>query len=84
MAWQPSCARGQSSGAGVSAAALTGPRAAVQTGAQFRLLVRELGLDATAAGHSASPAASSASEGGLVPLPGLTAAAVTAPGAAGR
>jgi hypothetical protein len=41
MAWQPSCARGQSSGTGVSAAALTGPRAAALTGTQFRPLVRE-------------------------------------------
>src|SRR5882672_4221144 len=40
-AWQPSHAREQSSGAGVSAAALTGPRAAAQTGTQFRPLVRK-------------------------------------------
>src|SRR5712691_5670678 len=40
-AWQPSRLRGQSSGAGVSAAALTGPRAAAQTGTQFRPLVRK-------------------------------------------
>jgi len=41
IAWQPSCARGQSSGGAVSAAALTSPRAAALTGTQFRLLVRE-------------------------------------------
>ncbi len=41
-AWQPSRARGQSSGVGVSAAALTGPRAAAQTGVPMRPLVREL------------------------------------------
>ncbi len=43
-AWQPSRARGQSSGAGVSAAALTGPRAAALTGVPFRPLVREPGV----------------------------------------
>jgi hypothetical protein len=32
IAWQPSNPRGQSSGGAVSAAALTGPRAAAQTG----------------------------------------------------
>ena len=42
VAWQPSGPRGQSSGDAVSAAALTGPRAAAQTGTQFRPLVREL------------------------------------------
>jgi len=41
-AWQPSGARGQSSGDAASAAALTGPRAAAQTGTPFRPLVREL------------------------------------------
>ena len=41
VAWQPSRARGQSSGDAVSAAALTGPRAAAQTGTQFRPLVRK-------------------------------------------
>jgi hypothetical protein len=35
MAWQPSRLRGQSGGDGVSAAALTGPRAAAQTGVPF-------------------------------------------------
>jgi hypothetical protein len=40
-AWQPSHARRQPSGAAASAAALTGPRAAAQTGAQFRPLVRK-------------------------------------------
>jgi hypothetical protein len=44
VAWQPSRLRGQSSGAGVSAAALTGPRAAALTGTQFRPLVREPGV----------------------------------------
>src|SRR6267142_3025788 len=43
-AWQPSRARGQSSGAAVSAAALTGPRAAALTGVPFRPLVREPGV----------------------------------------
>src|SRR5712691_7325126 len=43
-AWQPSRARGQSSGAAVSAAALTGPRAAALTGVPFRPLVREPGM----------------------------------------
>jgi hypothetical protein len=38
---QPSSSRGQSSDGVVSAAARTGPRAAAQTGAQFRPLVRE-------------------------------------------
>jgi hypothetical protein len=42
IAWQPSGARGQSSGDAVSAAALTGPRAAAQTGAHFRPIGREL------------------------------------------
>ena len=41
MAWQPSRPRGQSSGDAVSAAALTGPRAAAQTGVPLRPLVRE-------------------------------------------
>src|SRR6266571_7343416 len=41
---QPSRLRGQSSGAGVSAAALTGPRAAALTGVPFRPLVREPGV----------------------------------------
>src|SRR5437764_6421549 len=41
VAWQPSGLRGQSSGDAVSAAALTGPRAAAQTGTQFRPLVRK-------------------------------------------
>ncbi len=35
VAWQPSSARGQSSGDAASAAALTGPRAAAQTGVPF-------------------------------------------------
>ena len=41
VAWQPSRARGQCSGDAVSAAARTGPRAAAQTGTQFRPLVRK-------------------------------------------
>src|SRR5216684_4013346 len=63
-AWQPSRLRGQSSGAGVSAAALTGPRAAAQTGIHCRPLLREPLRD------SAPPAADSAGEGSHVPLPG--------------
>src|SRR5258706_4863028 len=43
-AWQPSRARGQSSGDAISAAALTGPRAAALTGVPFRPLVREPGV----------------------------------------
>jgi len=41
VAWLPSGARGQSSGDAASAAALTGPRAAAQTGIPFRPFVRE-------------------------------------------
>src|SRR5439155_23416645 len=41
VAWQPSGSRGQSSGDAVSAAALTGPRAAAQTGIPLRQPVRE-------------------------------------------
>ena len=41
VAWQPSRSRGQSGGDAVSAAALTGPRAAAQTGLPLRPLVRE-------------------------------------------
>jgi hypothetical protein len=41
VAWQPSDLRGQSSGDALSAAALTDPRAAAQTGLPLRLLVRE-------------------------------------------
>src|SRR5712691_4089810 len=41
VAWQPSRSRGQSSGDVVSAAALTGPRAAAQTGTPFRPRMRE-------------------------------------------
>jgi hypothetical protein len=41
IAWQPSGVRGPSSGDGVSAAALTGPRAAAQTDVPLRPFVRE-------------------------------------------
>ena len=50
-AWQPSGARGQSSGDAASAAALTGPRAAAQTGTQSRPLVREPGVGGTPRRH---------------------------------
>jgi hypothetical protein len=40
-AWQPSARRGQSGGDAVSAAALTGPPTAAQTGIPLRPLVRE-------------------------------------------
>src|SRR6267378_2120795 len=41
IAWQPSNPRGQSSGDAASAAALTGPRAAAQTGVPLRPSERE-------------------------------------------
>src|SRR5216683_3796249 len=83
-AWQPSRARGQSSGGAVSAAALTGPRAAAQTGIPMRPLVREPLLPATDTPPGGCQP--SAGEGSLAPLPGHTATAVTAqaPAAARR
>src|SRR5207302_403392 len=44
VAWQPSDPRGQSSGDGASAAALTSPRAAALTGTPRRTLVHEPGV----------------------------------------
>jgi hypothetical protein len=51
VAWQPSRVRGQSSGAAVSAAARTGPRAAAQTGIHVRPLVRKPVVDWTPRRH---------------------------------
>jgi hypothetical protein len=70
-AWQPSRARGQSSGAGVSAAALTGPRAAAQTGVPLRPTEREPVVAWTPRRHSLGgvPHGAAVDDGGVGPRP---------------
>ncbi len=70
-AWQPSRARGQSSGDAVSAAALTGPRAAALTGVPFRPLVREPEVAWTPRRHSLGGVCDGAAvdDGGVGPQP---------------
>ncbi len=68
---QPSRLRGQSSGAGVSAAALTGPRAAALPGVPFRPLVREPEVAWTPRRHSLGGVCDGAAvdDGGVGPRP---------------
>jgi hypothetical protein len=72
-AWQPSRARGQSGGDAVSAAALTGPRAAALTGTQFRPLVREPVVGGTPRRHRLGGVHHGAvvDDGGVGPRPAL-------------
>ena len=74
VAWQPSASAGAvQRGDGVSAAALTGPPAAAQTGVPFR----PARARAIAVGHRAPPAAGSPTRAAPGRWPGHTAAAVT-------
>jgi hypothetical protein len=70
-AWQPSRLRGQSSGAGVSAAALTGPRAAAQTGVPLRPSEREPVVVWKPRRHSLGgvPHGAAVDDGGVGPRP---------------
>jgi hypothetical protein len=57
IAWQPSRKRGQSSDGAVSAAALTSPRAAAQTGVHVRSLVRKPVVAGRRGGSASAPCA---------------------------